>query len=209
MTARCLTHEHRIMEAAMVHFGRSSTVLHLQCAAGADAHGFIMLAQGQTFIVADWRVKHDGEIGFSDESVGSELDSAEDYRDRVRRSSFIAREEFAELVPEEGDEPIAIDVEDGIAGMVDTVGERRRITVRNARGDEIAVVSGAMAPLEVFEQEGARIARFGISHEGMEATVRFPLDPHTLCMCMPDGTIAGELPNGSSWVLTSTSEAGS
>lgn len=190
----------RIKEAAMAHFGRSSTSRSFENATDADGHGFVLIEQDGTFVVPDWRVKHDGEIGFSDERVWSERSARQDYRRRLEYSRRLVHNELVGLEPDEEAQPLETDVESALEALVDISGSRWWITLSDAQGQEIASIAGAMVPPEAFEQEGVKLARFGVSREGMEATVRFPIEPNSRCVIEPAGGVSGKLSNGSSWV---------
>lgn len=192
----------RIKQAATAHFGPLAKVRHCQVAATSDAHGFLLVDQDGTFIVADWRLRHDGAIAFSEEAVSTELGAREAFQRRVKYNDLSEHGKLVDLQPDESDAPVEIDVEDALAGLIDIAGSRYRVVLRDAQGQEIASVAGAMVPPEAYELEGVWVARFGVSREGMEATVRFPIDPDSLCASEPGGAVSGKLPNGSSWMAT-------
>ncbi|HEX6782103.1 MAG TPA: hypothetical protein VF125_08750 [Solirubrobacterales bacterium] len=68
-------------------------------------------------------------------------------------------------------------------------------------GEQIASAAGVLDGLEAFELEGNRVVEFVFSRDGMSATLHIPVNPDTRCVMASDGSVTGELPDGSRWAV--------
>ncbi len=98
--------------------------------------------------------------------------------------------------------PIDIDIEDAFSFLVDSENEQMRVSLTDAAGDQLALVSGSLnGPPEAVLQDGQRFGELAVSRDGMTTVVRIPADARTQCSIAPDGTLTGRLPNGAGWSI--------
>lgn len=194
----------QIGDAVKVHFGSRATVTRFQNAVTSDKHGVILVEIEESWLVSEWRVRHDDEIGFRDEEAGLSAEEAErEYDRRVQLQIRVAEAPTVRRFDEGPDEELLdIGVEEAMSELVDCAGERYLVLLEDADGREVASIAGPMIPPEKVEWKGASLTRFGVCRDGYEATVRLPMDPDSQCTLAPDGTLTGELPNGASWSIT-------
>ena len=114
----------------------------------------------------------------------------------IPRSRIFLELDLAEM----NDDPVVLDVEDAFGCLLDTTGELARVSILNPQGEEITSAAGLLINVEGIEEPGERFGELTVSSADDPPTkIRLSRNSKTRCVISSDGTVRGELPDGSSW----------